>query len=164
MNLGSKIEAILYASKDPISVSSVADLLGEEKDSVAKELRKLKKSYESRDSALTITRTGKGYKLELRKNFIDLVIPVSDPEFTPSEIDVITFIASRGSCMKTDLRRRFGARFVEPLEKFRREKLVNMRKERNAEIYSVTKHFFTYFQVSPDEVKQALTKQGEDAE
>ncbi len=156
MNLASRIEAILYASREPISISSIAEILGEGKTEVTRELRKLVKSYESRESALVILRTGRNYKMELRKEFRELVIPVSEPEFAPLEIDVISFIASHEGCSRTDLRRKFSSRFIEPVDRFRKEKMIAVEKKGNAEVFRVTKRFYTHFGVTPAEVKDAI--------
>ncbi len=160
MNLTAKIEAILYASENPISVLFISEILGEDKANVSRELHKLVKAYNSRDTSLTITRIGKNYKIELKKEYNDVVVPVSQPEFSPSELEVITYIASREKCMKSDLRKRFGNRFQEPVDKFRKAHLIMARHEGRAEIFSVTRRFYSYFGITPKEIEDAL-KPGE---
>ena len=54
VELQKKIEALLFATDDPIGIKEMASLLMENEDAVKKELKKLMKDYASRETSIAI--------------------------------------------------------------------------------------------------------------
>ncbi len=153
MDLKSSIEAILYASKEPVSLNDISIILKEGKDAVAKALRSLISDYRKRNGALRITRTGIRYKMQLRDEFYDIALPVAEPEFSQKEVSILGFIASNPEVRRGLLRDYFGEKYAEPVQRLKRAGMIKSEKYRNTELYSVTKKFYKHFNVSREQIE-----------
>ncbi len=153
MDLKSSVEALLYASKEPVSISDMAIVLREDREAVAKALRSLVSDYRKRKTALKIARTGIRYKMELREEYHDIAIPVAEPEFSQKEMAVLGFIASNRNVRRGLLREYFGERYMDQVSRLRKEGLIRSEKYRNTELYSVTKKFYRHFNVSREQIE-----------
>ena len=69
VELQKKIEALLFATDDPIGIKEIASLLMENEDAVKKELKKLMKDYAARETSIAILCTGKKYRMSLKKEY-----------------------------------------------------------------------------------------------
>ena len=65
------IEAVLFASGDPIESEKLAEAIGIEHDTVIKMIDRLNDRYSEAGSALVITRLGESYQLMTRPEFAD---------------------------------------------------------------------------------------------
>lgn len=162
MSLEEKVEAILYASENPLSITDIAMVLGENKDSVVKALKKLVKDYKDRTTSLDIVRTGIRYKMQLKNEFSDLVTPVSKREISNLELKILGFVAANTQCLRGDVIQHFGERSRSPLEGLVHRKFLNARKYRNTEQYSVTKEFYRYFNIGKKDLEGRVKSMGED--
>ena len=156
MDLRARIEAILYASEHPVSISDMAQILNEDQNLVTKELRKLSRSLDERNSALYVKRSGIRYKIQLRKEYLETVIPVAEPEFRSEELLIITYIAAHPNCKRGDLRTNFGEDYGEAVEKFSKLGLISSEKYRNTDLYRITKKFYSYFNISENDIQKTI--------
>lgn len=159
MDLGEKIEAVLYASENPLSADDIAFALKEDRVSVASALKKLIREYNNRKTSLCIVRTGIRYKLQLKSEFSDLVIPVSRRELDKTEISILGFIAANDNCIRGDIIQRFGEKSRETLQRLESRKLLSAKKYRNTELFSVTKEFFRYFNIDRKSLKKMASSE-----
>lgn len=162
MSLEEKVEAILYASENPLSVSDLATVLGENKDSVMKALRALIRDYRKRTTSLDIVRTGIRYKMQLKNEFSDLVTPVSKREISNLELRILGFVAANSQCLRGDVIQHFGERARTPLEGLVHRKFLNAHKYRNTEQYTVTREFYRYFNIGKKDLESRIRGMGEE--
>ncbi len=163
MSLEEKVEAILYASENPLSIADIATVLSENKDEVMKALKALIKDYRKRPTSLDIVRNGIRYKMQLKNEFSDLVTPVSKREISNLELRILGFVAANPQCMRGDIVQHFGDRGRAPLEGLVHRKFLSARKYRNTELYSVTREFYRYFNINKSELESKV-KNSEEAE
>lgn len=161
MSLEEKVEAILYASENPLSVADIATVLREDKDGVMKALKTLIRDYKKRATSLDIVRTGIRYKLQLKNEFSDIVTPVSKREVTNLELRILGFVAANSECLRGDIVGHFGERSRTPLEGLVHRKFLNAKKYRNTEQYSVTKEFYRYFNIGKKDLQSRIKAIGE---
>ncbi len=147
MELNEKIEAILYASENPLSADDIAFALREDRFAVATALKKLIKDYKSRKTSLCIVRTGIRYKLQLKEEFSDTVIPVARREMDSTEVEILGFVAANPGCKRGDIIQKFGEKSRETLQRLESRKFLTAKKYRNTELFTVTREFFHYFNV-----------------
>lgn len=162
MGLEEKVEAILYASENPLSVSDLATVLGENKDDVMKALRRLIRDYRKRETSLDIVRTGIRYKMQLKNEFSDLVTPVSKREISNLELRILGFVAANSQCIRGDVIQHFGERARSPLEGLVHRKFLSSRKYRNTELYAVTREFYRYFNIGKRDLAGRVKSMGEE--
>lgn len=145
MDIKLRVEAILYATRDPLSISDISSILSEDREIVAKTIRRLMKEYGKRETALRIAKSGIRYSIQLKEEFIPDVSPVMERELTNDELKTLGFVAANPNCKKGDLKLNVGLRTDEVIETLKRKRLIFGRRYRNTEIYNVTKKFFSYF-------------------
>lgn len=158
MDIKPRVEALLYATDSPISISDMSIMLSADKDAVIKALKKLTREYNSMGSALEITRNGFRYKLQLRKQYIQDVRSVSSREFSAEELQTLGFIAMNPDAKKGDVKANTGSRYQEYVDILKKKGMIYSRKYRNTELYNVTKKFYEYFDISKGELKSLLKK------
>ncbi|MHB8360441.1 MAG: SMC-Scp complex subunit ScpB [Thermoplasmataceae archaeon] len=164
MTLSARIEALLYASENPLSILEISSVLIEQSNSVKKELNRIMKKMNDEDSGIFIARIGNRYKMTIKNEYRDIVGPVSASELNRMDLKIVGFIASRERTIKGDLRRAFGDKYVHVIKTLKEKGLINGRKERNTESYSVTNKFYKYFNVKKEEFEKIASdlKESED--
>ncbi len=158
MDIKPRVEALLYATETPISISDMALMLSSNKDLVMKALKKLTREYNSNNSALEIMRNGFRYKLQLRKEYVQDVQSVSEREFSSTELQTLGYIAANSDTKKGDLKLAVGWRYMEQVESLKRKGMIYSRKYRNTELYNVTKKFYEYFDISKGKLHSLVKK------
>lgn len=164
MTISARIEALLYASENPLSVVEIASILNEEHNVVRKELQKLIRKSSDENSGLFIAKIGNRYKLTVKKEYQDIVGPVSASELNRTDLKVAGIIATRERTIKGDLRRSLGDRYITSVKTLKEKGLITGKKERNTEAFSVTPKFYKYFNVSKEEFLKQMNQSSGDAE
>lgn len=101
--LASQIEAILYLKGQPLDLSFIAECAGCTRDDAETAIVDLMNDYAHRDSALEIVETPKGYTLQLRSTFQDLIDKMIPPEIGTGALRTLAAIAIKGSISQSDL-------------------------------------------------------------
>lgn len=162
MDIKPRVEALLYATETPISISDMSIMLSTDKDEVMKALKKLTREYNSKNSALEIMRNGFRYKLQLREEYVQDVRSVSEREFNPQELQTLGYIAMNPDSKKGDLKLSVGLHYPEFVDSLKKKGMIYSRKYRNTELYNVTKKFYEYFDTSRGKLHSLLTTKTDD--
>jgi segregation and condensation protein B len=158
MTISARIEALLYASENPLSIVEIASVLNEEHSVVRKELLKLIKKLSEETSGLFIAKIGNRYKLTVKKEYQDIVGPVSASELNRTDLKVAGIIATRERTIKGDLRRSLGDRYITSVKTLKEKGLITGKKEGNTESFSVTPKFYKYFNVKKEEFSKQMNQ------
>ena len=158
MTISARIEALLYASENPLSIVEIASVLNEEHSVVSKELLKLIKKLSEETSGLFIAKIGNRYKLTVKKEYQDIVGPVSASELNRTDLKVAGIIATRERTIKGDLRRSLGDRYITSVKTLKEKGLITGKKEGNTESFSVTPKFYKYFNVKKEEFSKQMNQ------
>ncbi len=93
----SVVEAILFASGDPIEKSRLAQASGIEEETVEKIINMLNDRYEENESALMIIKLSDSFQLCVREKFIDYIRAAMETRkaapLSPAAMEVLTIIA-----------------------------------------------------------------------
>ncbi|WP_337861155.1 SMC-Scp complex subunit ScpB [Ferroplasma sp.] len=144
-----KIEAILFASKDPLKASEIAESLNITTQEFTKAIKEISRDYENINSALTVGQFGNSYKIKLNEEFLKLVDPFIEKEFTDKQLDMLSYIYKRsGEVISGDLREHFGYNYKEDLDQLKKSDMVSARKYRNTHKYKVTTEFNRKFNIN----------------
>ena len=91
------VEAILFASGDPIEKSRLAQASGIEEETIEKIINMLNDRYEENESALMIIKLSDSYQLCAREKFIDYIRAAMETRkaapLSPAAMEVLTIIA-----------------------------------------------------------------------
>lgn len=158
MDLKSRIEALLYATEYPLSISDISIMLMVPKDDVAKSMKQLIREYAKRETSLTIARNGVRYKMQLKDEFVEDVMPVTEREFTKVELNILGYIAANPNCKKGDLNDSFGEKYKEVVDNLKKKRLIASKKYRNTEVYRVSKRFYSYFNVNKEKLESLIER------
>lgn len=93
----SVVEAILFASGDPIEKSRLAQASGIEEETIEKIINMLNDRYEENESALMIIKLSDSFQLCIREKFIDYIRAAMETRkaapLSPAAMEVLTIIA-----------------------------------------------------------------------
>ncbi len=152
MELRSKIEAILFATEEPISIIEIASILMSDQGEVKKELNHIIRDYKKSEHPMEILITGKKYRMGLKEQYREIAMPVAKKEIGNEEMEAMTLILNSNRVMRGKIREKFGDRSTEILRNLKRMGFVKADKYRNTEIYSLTNKFYKYFGVRKREI------------
>ena len=160
MDLKSRIEALLYATEYPLSVSDISIMLMVDKDDITRSMKQLIKEYGKRETALAIVRSGFRYKMQLKDQYVEDVMPVTEREFSKVELNILGYIAANPDCKKGDLSDSFGDRYREVVDNLKKKRLISSKKYRNTELYRVSRKFYSYFNVKKEKLESLIERPG----
>lgn len=166
IRLASKIEAILYLKGQPVSLSEIADAAGCEKSDAEDGLIELIDDYARRDSALEVVETDKGYVLQLRETFQELVSQLLPAELGVGALRTLAAIALKGSISQTELVELRGSGAYQHVQELVAQSFVRKRRQSDGRSYwlQVTNKFHQYFQIDklPKQLELSLKRPPKD--
>ncbi len=158
VELQKKIEALLFATDQPIGVKEISSILMENEETVRKDLRRLMKDYSTRDTSLCIISTGKKYRMSLKSEYEGIAMPVAKMEMTPLQLKALTAIYNSGKALRGSIRDRVGEKTDDVIGELRKSGFIKSEKYRNTEMYTLTRKFYTYFNVNHKKLKEEFNK------
>lgn len=91
------VEAILFASGEPIETEKLCSAAGIEEDTLVKLIQLLSDRYEAEESALTVLKLGNSYQLAVKADYIEYVRAALETKkntpLSPAAMEVLTIIA-----------------------------------------------------------------------
>lgn len=156
LRLATRIEAILYLKAQPLSVNTISEIAGCDRDGVEDALLELMDDYARRDSALEVVETPTGYSLQLRSSFQSLLTNLVPAELGTGALRTLAAIALKGKIIQTDLIELRGSSAYQQVQELVELGLVRKRRQVDGRSYwlEVTEQFHQYFEV--DELSQVV--------
>ncbi|RAQ39736.1 SMC-Scp complex subunit ScpB, partial [Arthrospira sp. O9.13F] len=96
ISLPAKIEAILYLKGQALSLSEIVQLAQCDRAEAEEAIIQLMSDYAHRDTALEIVETKKGYSLQLRQAYGELMHTLVPPELGVGALRTLAAIALNG--------------------------------------------------------------------
>ena len=155
------LEAILFTTESPISVSEISENLNMDADKVRKALRVLIKNYESRGGALVIKRIGRKYVMEVREDYLNFTYSFSQKELPDDVLKTLGLIAFRQSIKQSELRELLGSKVYEHVEILKSKGFIYTRRAGKTLLISTTKKFAEYFGIDSsrkEELKNQISR------
>jgi segregation and condensation protein B len=150
MRLASRIEAILYLKAQPLKIAELAEYAGCDRKQAEEGLIELMSDYAHRDSALEVVETPRGYCLQLREAFQDLVHTLIPVDLGVGALRTLAAIALKGPMSQTDLVNIRGSGAYQHVQELVSQGFVRKRRQSDGRSYwlQVTEKFHQYFQVA----------------
>jgi segregation and condensation protein B len=160
--LATTIEAILYLKGKPLSLAEIAEFAQCDKEDAEEALIELMGDYAHRESALEIVESNKGYTLQLRETFQDLVHSLIPAELGVGALRTLAAIAlKKGSMSQTELVELRGSGAYQHVQELIQQGFVRRRRQSDGRSYwlQVTDKFHQYFQTEqlPQQLQLPLT-------
>ncbi len=156
-SLPSQIEAILYLKGQPLSISEIAEIAKCDRGLVKEALIELMSEYAHRHTALEVIETEKGYSLQLKETFADLIESLIQPELGVGSLRTLAAIALKGGITQSELIDIRGSGAYHHVQELVALGFVRKRRQRESRSYwlQVTDKFHQYFQL--DQLPQQLS-------
>ena len=100
------LEAVLFASPDPLSIDQLHAILGEEKDTIVQNLNALKDDHEKRGSGLTILQVAGGYRMATRPDlhpWVSRLTRMRPARLSRPALETLAIIAYRQPITKAEI-------------------------------------------------------------
>ena len=157
LSLASKIEAVLYLKGQPMSIAEIAETAQCDRNQVKDAILELMSNYAHRDTALEIIETTKGYSLQLKEAYSDLMETLIPPELGVGALRTLAAIALKKGIAQTELVELRGSGAYQHVQELVQLGFVRKRRQPESRSYwlQVTDKFFQYFQL--DQLPQQLS-------
>ncbi len=156
-----RVEAILFASSEPITAAKIAKILGTSPKEVEQAIEELMEDYASRKTSIEIVRLGKKYLMRVKPEYSDIVKAFTEKDLERGVLRTLAVIAVKQPIKLSDLARIRGNRCYEHVKKLREMDFVSEEKRGRATILRTTKNFAVYFGLKssdPEEIKETLLR------
>ena len=157
LSLASKIEAVLYLKGQPMSITEIAETAQCDRHEVKDAILELMSDYARRDTALEIVETQKGYSLQLKEAYSDLMQTLIQPELGVGALRTLAAIALKKGIAQTELVELRGSGAYQHVQELVQLGFIRKRRQPESRSYwlQVTEKFFQYFQL--DQLPQQLS-------
>jgi segregation and condensation protein B len=150
LKLATKIEAILYLRGQPVSLSEIGEIAGQDLMEVEEALLDLMNDYAHRDSALEVVETPTGYSLQLRSSCQSMVDTLIPAELGTGCLRTLAAIALKQPVLQTDIIELRGSTAYQQIQELVELGFVRKRRQEEGRSYwlEVTEKFYQYFEIS----------------
>ena len=146
--LATRLEAILYLKAKPLTLKEIIEYAQSDREQVQDALIALMERYAHQETALEVVETPKGYVLQLRSDFQDLVQTLIPVDLGVGALRTLATIALKGSITQTELVELRGSGAYQQVQTLVEQGFVGKRRPKDGRSYrlQVTDKFHQYFQ------------------
>lgn len=156
------VESVLFSASNPVSINEIVHATGLSRKTVSKALKELISSYEAnKDTSMAIVKAGTKYVMQLKDEYTEPSVMISEPEIEDSVLRTLALIAFHQPVKQSNLRRMAGEKIYEHVDQLSDMHLIHTKKHRNTELITLTKRFPEYFgldMTKPDEIRSFLAE------
>ncbi|RLF52200.1 MAG: SMC-Scp complex subunit ScpB [Thermoplasmata archaeon] len=158
------IESILFSASKPVSINEIKETTGLNTKKIKKTLEELIEDYNVKrknETSMEIIKAGDKYTMQLKKQYTDKTIMITQPEIEKHLLKTLTLIAFHQPLKQSNLRRMIGTKAYEHVDQLASMKLIHTKKHGTTEMLTTTKLFPEYFGIDatdPEEIKNFLMK------
>jgi segregation and condensation protein B len=161
-DLALKIEALLFASGTPLSVSELTEKAGApDFRAVQHALRYLVRAYGGRQTSVEIRRVGDRYALQLKEAYLPDVQAVQPVEIAPKTLKALTLIAYHQPMLQSFLVKMVGDSAYAEVQELRNLGLIRADPKGSTLELTTTARFSEYFGIGSnriEDIRQFLTQ------
>ena len=150
------VEAALFSSTHPLSVSDISERTGLGKEVVRKALTELRKSY-GKGSAIEISRIGQSYLMKVKEEYADEVLEFAEPQIDHAVLKTASLIAYHQPILQSDLKTLVGNRVYDHV-KFLKDQGLIVARRRGPTYELVTSGAFSEYFGLPSSNREMVKK------
>jgi|Deesub1362A_J573_1020465.scaffolds.fasta_scaffold02552_8 segregation and condensation protein B len=159
--LRNAIEAILFHSTDPLSLSDIAKILRVEISLVQKAIHELIQDYENRGGAVEIVRIGNKFMMRVKPEYTGFIENFVERYLDRGTLRTLAVIAVKQPITLSKLAKIRGNKCYDHVKKLKEIGFIRAEKVKGqrSTILTTTEDFATYFglqSTDPEEIKNAL--------
>lgn len=133
MNPKALIEAVIFASNKPLSIKKLSQITGLPKNDLEKLIIEIHEEYSDQNHGVMLKKIGESYTFLTKPEYHEYVEKVSErsiSNLTPSQIEVLAYIAFKGPITRKELYELRGKGADNVLRELQNMKLITKRKSR----------------------------------
>ena len=156
-----EIEAVLFASSEPLTPSRIAKIIGGKVSEVEKVLEDLVNDYSRRESSIEIVRLGNKYLMRVKPEYSDVIERFTERDMERGVLRTLAIIAIKQPVKLSDLAKIRGNRCYEHVKKLKEMGFISEEKKGRSTILRTTKNFAIYFGLKssePEEIKAGIMR------
>ncbi len=155
------IEAVLFSSGHPLTVPEIEEAVGRPRTEVREGVKKLRRMYQNRKTALKIAKIGRKYSLQLKSKFNKYGLKMKDEELNKSLLKTAALIAYYQPIKQSELKKMIGEKVYDHVDELEEKSLILS--ERDGRTYSLrtSPKFQEYFGLEArdrDELKRLMAQ------
>ena len=158
------VESVIFSASKPVTVNEIKEATGLSSNKIKKTLDELIQDYNvtrKNETSMEVTKAGDKYTMQVKKQYADQTIMVTDPDIENHLLKTLTLIAFHQPLKQSNLRRMIGTKAYEHVDELSDLKLIHAKKHGTTEMLTTTKLFPEYFGIdstNPDEIRDFLVK------
>lgn len=157
MDLKHQIEAILYTLGKFVTIDELSKLASTTPEQVKKTIEQLKQDYSKRETALTIQELDNKIKLNIKKEFGYITNKLlSDKELDNPTTKTLAIIAYKNPAKQSGIIKIRGNKAYGHIKSLTESNLISSEKLGRTRLLKLTSHFYDYFDIAKDELKEKL--------
>jgi segregation and condensation protein B len=155
------VEAILFSSPDPLSVSKISKLSKLDPKIVENIIKELITDYNSRDSSIEILELGKKFLMRVKPEYYAYVEKFAERDMDRGTQRTLAVIALKQPILLSKLAKIRGNKCYAHVKNLEELGLVKSEKKGRSRVLTTTRYFARYFGLSssdPEEIREILGK------
>lgn len=153
-----KVEAVLFAGSRDFDVDELSRLCKENPKDIKKALKKLKKEYSERETAIVLTEEDGKYKFNVKDDYLIIVSNiVTETELSKSVMETLAVIAFKHPILQCDLIKIRTSKAYDHLKELEEAGYITREKFGRTKKIKLTQKFFEYFDLPPEKLKNAFS-------
>ncbi|MGC9021041.1 MAG: SMC-Scp complex subunit ScpB [Candidatus Methanodesulfokora sp.] len=137
------LEALIFSSPKPVSEEEIKRASGLVGIAIEKAVDEI--NSELSDHPFEIVRTGEGWEMRLKDEYMKIFYRLVEPELSKAELKTLAIIAAKGETSVSEVLRLRGGAASNHIKKLIRMGLIKREKRGRRTILSVTEKFNKYF-------------------
>jgi segregation and condensation protein B len=146
MNNKAKVEAVLFAVGNRISLDEIAKLTGLEQKKTLSLLRDIRSDYDKYDGAVMVVEEGAFWKLAVREPFLPVIQNlVSETELSKTVMETLAVIAWKAPVLQSEVIRIRTNKAYDHIKELEETGFIMSKKHGRSKLIKLTDKFFNYF-------------------
>ncbi len=139
------VEAVLFSSSHPLTVPEIEEAVGRPRSEVRDGVKKLRRMYQNRKTALEIVKIGRKFSLQLKSEFNKYGMEMMDEEISKPLLKTAALIAYYQPIKQSELKKKVGEKAYDHVDTLEDKGLILS--ERDGRTYSLrtSSKFQEYF-------------------
>ncbi len=155
------VESVLFSAGRPLSIPELEEMTGVDRRELREAVKKLRRMYGNRKSAIEIKKIGTTYSMELSSDYLSYGVHVQQSEMDEDLLKTAALIAYYQPVRQSDLKKKIGEKVYRHVDELKDKGLVLV--ERDGRTYSIrtSPKFQEYFGLEAggrDELKKLMAK------
>ncbi|MBS3781695.1 MAG: SMC-Scp complex subunit ScpB [Candidatus Thermoplasmatota archaeon] len=155
------VEAVLFSSSHPLTVPEIEEAVGKPRSEVRQGVKKLRRMYQNRKTALEITKIGRKFSLQLKPEFNKYGMEMMDEEINKPLLKTAALIAYYQPIRQSELKKMVGEKAYDHVDSLEDKGLILSEKDGRTYSLRTSSKFQEYFGLEArdrEELKKLMAK------